>query len=216
MEPFIIWIQERPLIICEQLQDIPEIVVPASSRQSYLCPEKHPDFSALIHQLQQGDKEACIIQSSDQNALFDHIVRLYVMREAAGGLITNAQQDVLLIFRLGKWDLPKGKIEPGDNPQQTALREVREETGLHQVSIEQLICHTYHAYTDRYTQEQVLKKTHWFKMQFTGTELTVPQIEEDILDVQWIKPAHVEKYLRYSYGTVRYVFYRAGYPISVS
>ena len=211
MEPLIIWIQERPLIICEQLQDIPECILPSSSRQEYLVDIDKLDLQTTINQLQQGTTEACILLSNDTSTVFQDIAKRYVMREAAGGLITDAQQDVLLIFRWGKWDLPKGKIEPGDDPKQTALREVHEETGLYHVAIERFICHTYHVYTDRYTNEQILKKTHWFKMQFTGTELTVPQIEEDILDVQWIKPVHIEKYLRYSYGTIRYVFYRAGY-----
>lgn len=211
MEPHIIWIQEKPLIICEQLSDIPEIILPASSWEKYLINKTSGDIQTTIQELQQGEREACIIQSQDIQTIFEDISRKFVIREAAGGLITNEQQDVLLIFRLGKWDLPKGKIEEGDDPQQTALREVREETGLYHVEIEHLICHTYHVYNDRYTKEQTLKKTHWFKMKFTGTELTVPQIEEDILDAQWIKPAHISKYLRYSYGTIRYVFDRAGY-----
>ena len=54
--------------------------------------------------------------------------------------------------------------------------------------------------------KKVLKHTYWYKMQFTGTELTIPQIEEDILDIEWIKPENIKKYLKFSYANIREVF----------
>ncbi|MCL6524975.1 MAG: NUDIX domain-containing protein [Thermoflavifilum sp.] len=211
MEPIVIWIQDAPFIICRQLADIPDIVLPASQRQGALIETSTANIVKTIPEMLDGQARARIILTEDVDHIFRQATAMLSWREAAGGLVTNTDEEVLLIFRRGKWDLPKGKIETGDSPEQTALREVYEETGLSHLEIQHFICHTYHVYVDRYTGQQTLKKTHWFQMKFTGTELTVPQIEEDIIDIQWIKPIHLEKYLRYSYGTIRYVCYQSGF-----
>jgi 8-oxo-dGTP pyrophosphatase MutT (NUDIX family) len=50
--------------------------------------------------------------------------------KAGGGIVVNEQNEVLLIYRRGKWDLPKGKLDDGETIEECALREVKEETGL--------------------------------------------------------------------------------------
>jgi 8-oxo-dGTP pyrophosphatase MutT (NUDIX family) len=131
---------------------------------------------------------------------------------AAGGLVINAEKEILLMFRRGKWDLPKGKQDDGESLEACALREVQEETGLHQITLGPKITETYHYYPLK--GKKVLKHTHWYKMQFTGTELTVPQIEEDIMDIQWIKPENLGKYLKFSYNNIVDVFEKAGFAVS--
>lgn len=105
----------------------------------------------------------------------------------------------------------KSGMDAGETPEMTARREVAEETGLHNIHIEGKLADTWHAYHQ--FGKDIMKQTHWFKMQFTGTELTVPQIEEDILDIQWIKPDNISKYMRYSYQNLQTVFESAGYKV---
>lgn len=104
--------------------------------------------------------------------------------EAAGGVVKNSDQKILFIRRLGKWDLPKGKIEKGESLETAAVREVAEETGLSEVDIEKFITTTYHIYTEK-NSTKILKITHWFSMAYFGNQTPKPQIEEGIMEVSW-------------------------------
>ncbi|MDZ7878164.1 MAG: NUDIX hydrolase [Saprospiraceae bacterium] len=107
---------------------------------------------------------------------------IYKIIEAAGGVVFNAKGEVLLIYRLKTWDLPKGKIDKGETPEIAAVREIQEETGLDKVDLGDFICHTYHTYEHK--GKRVLKKTHWFAMQ-TAEEKLTPQYSEDIELAEW-------------------------------
>jgi 8-oxo-dGTP pyrophosphatase MutT (NUDIX family) len=130
---------------------------------------------------------------------------------AAGGLITNATGEVLLMFRRGKWDMPKGKQDEGETLEACALREVQEETGLQNIRLGHLITETWHYYSLK--EKRILKHSYWYRMYFTGAELTVPQIEEDIVDIQWIRPDNLGKYMQYSYQNIVDVVAKAGYKL---
>lgn len=121
---------------------------------------------------------------------------------AAGGLVYNEQNELLLIFRRGKWDLPKGKADDGETPEQTALREVMEETSVQNLSIEKPAGITYHEYFDKWLQEQVIKKTYWFVMQATGVQQLIPQTEEDIEAIIWADAATISRCLENSYANI--------------
>jgi len=108
--------------------------------------------------------------------------RIFKPIPAAGGVIFNPEGKVLLIFRRGSWDLPKGKIDEGETPQQAAVREVQEETGLQQVTLGQHLLDTWHTYEHK--EKRILKITHWFMMQTTDNQL-IPQTEEDIELAIW-------------------------------
>lgn len=123
--------------------------------------------------------------------------------DAAGGVVTNPNGDVLMMFRRGRWDLPKGHIEPCEPPKHCARREVGEETGITNTDIGELICDTYHAY-DFYGQWE-LKRTQWFEMHSDGSETPVPQHEEGIERVEWIPRPKVAECLKHSYPTIREV-----------
>lgn len=205
-----IFIHEKPVIICDQVTE--NIRSQISSEQLILMQE--PDtknMDALLHTLEDNAIHGYVWQSSHPESILSELMRHYEHWQAAGGLIVNERGEVLLMFRRGKWDLPKGKMDANETPEMTAIREVKEETGLHHIHIENRLTDTWHAY--RLFEKEIMKQTHWYKMQFSGTELTIPQIEEDILDIQWIKPENISKYMRYSYPNLKTVFESAGYRI---
>lgn len=173
----------------------------------------NPEASALEDLIESAKEEmpGYVLVASDEDAMFRSFQRIYHPLEAAGGLITDPDGAVLLIFRRRRWDLPKGKIDAGESPQVAAIREVREETGLSNIRLGDELLRTWHGY--RQENDRILKETHWFRMFFTGGELTVPQIEEDITDIQWIQPENIAKYLRYSYPNLPAVFRAAGYEV---
>ncbi|SDQ67920.1 NUDIX domain-containing protein [Chryseobacterium soldanellicola] len=117
---------------------------------------------------------------------------LFRIIEAAGGLVNNPEGDILFIKRLGKWDLPKGKMEKGESREESAVREIEEETGLKDVELVQFINTTYHIYVER-NGEKILKCTHWFEMNFNGEDTSKPQIEEGITEVAWKNTSQIEK-----------------------
>jgi 8-oxo-dGTP pyrophosphatase MutT (NUDIX family) len=99
---------------------------------------------------------------------------------AAGGLVTNNKNELLMIFRRGRWDLPKGKLDEGETIEACALREVREETGIGDLELENLVGITYHEYFEKRLNEDITKETHWFAMHVNGEPKLNPQKEEDI------------------------------------
>ncbi len=116
--------------------------------------------------------------------LWEDFTHMFHVIEAAGGIVTNANKEILFIKRLSKWDLPKGKLEKGESLEQAALREVEEETGLSELILESFINNTFHIYTER-NGDRVLKTTYWFKMSYVGTGNAKPQLEEGITAVDW-------------------------------
>lgn len=117
--------------------------------------------------------------------------KLFRIIEAAGGLVNNPEGELLFIKRLGKWDLPKGKMEKGESREESAVREIEEETGLKDVELVKFINTTYHIYIER-NGEKILKCTHWFEMNFNGEDTSKPQIEEGITEVAWKNTTQIE------------------------
>ncbi len=121
---------------------------------------------------------------------------------AGGGLVLNEAGELLMIFRRGKWDLPKGKLDEGETIEQCAVREVEEETGLRNVERGELISIGYHEYFDTWLKEDVIKETHWFAMRVRDKQTLTPQTEEDITDIKWVKDEELKQCLQNSYDNV--------------
>jgi 8-oxo-dGTP pyrophosphatase MutT (NUDIX family) len=126
-----------------------------------------------------------MLEAEDVDALWRDFRACFEVLEAAGGYVLNAEGRLLVFFRRGSWDLPKGKIDPGESPEEAALREVREETGLQQLELGPHLMDTWHTYTQK--GRRILKKTWWFRMRTTDT-LLIPQTEEDIEQIEWVEP----------------------------
>lgn len=121
---------------------------------------------------------------------------------AAGGLVTNDKNELLIMFRRGKWDLPKGKLDEGESLESCAIREVREETGLKDLELGNLIDVTHHEYFDKYSDADVIKETHWFAMKAKGESHFVPQTEEDIEKIIWADEATLKECLKNTYQNI--------------
>jgi len=115
--------------------------------------------------------------------------------------VLNDNNEFLAIYRLGKWDLPKGMIEKNESIQEAAVREVQEECGLSSLKIKYEMQPTYHIYELR--GKHILKCTYWFVMQYCGEELLVPQLEEDIEKAEWIKIHDMDMFINNTYKSIR-------------
>jgi 8-oxo-dGTP pyrophosphatase MutT (NUDIX family) len=133
---------------------------------------------------------------------------------AAGGLVRNSKDEILLIYRRGFWDLPKGKLDAGELIPECAVREVQEETGLKTIKLGPFICTTTHNYFDKWLNKDVEKHTHWYTMLSLANETLVPQTEEDIEKIEWVPVNELPQYLLQTYPTIRTVFeaFNAGSP----
>lgn len=124
------------------------------------------------------------IISADKELAFKKFSELYEVIEAAGGLVKRENNKFLAIFRRGKWDLPKGKLEKDEIPEQGAVREVKEECGIAEIQLLNHITNTYHTYN--LNHQTILKKTYWYEMFYSGHGELKPQTEEDITDAKWL------------------------------
>lgn len=123
--------------------------------------------------------------------------------QAGGGLVLNEQHELLFIFRRGSWDLPKGKVDPGETIEACALREVEEETGVGNLTLIDFLGITNHQYFDPYLKEEVIKESHWYTMSVKGIPVLVPQTEEDITDIKWVPLAEVNELIAHSFASIK-------------
>lgn len=122
---------------------------------------------------------------------------------AAGGLVTNEKNELLMMFRRGKWDLPKGKVDEGETLEVAAVREVQEETGIKNVTLGKFIAITNHEYFEKRLNEDMIKETHWFTMHADGESKLIPQTEEDIEHIIWAGEAELKECLKNTYQSIK-------------
>lgn len=142
--------------------------------------------------------------SADPRACYRDLRTLFTQIEAAGGLVENPHREILMIYRLGKWDLPKGKVDEGETIREAATREVEEECGVSGLSITASMPETNHIYPDN-NGRWMLKTTYWFHMNAFKWENPIPQKKENIEAVKWVKKKDVAVLLDHSYRSVRFL-----------
>ncbi len=158
----------------------------------------------LIHLKVNGHKqlEEITFTTNDYRNILKHIKAEYTTIKAAGGLVVKNGK-VLMINRLKKWDLPKGKLDHGEKAKKGAIREVEEECNI-KVSLGRKICHTWHTY--KRNGNRILKKTEWYLMFCVDDTHMKPQLEENIEQLKWMEPYELKPALYNSYASIRYVF----------
>lgn len=156
----------------------------------------------VINQMLRGEVSSCYVQAADIELAWQAFKQNFTVIEAAGGVVMK-NQEMLFIYRNGKWDLPKGKLEINESIQLCAVREVEEECGISQLTIIKEIATTYHTY--RQAEENILKITYWFLMDCKDESPLTPQIEEGIEFVEWKNEQAVQLALENTYPNIKLV-----------
>lgn len=151
-----------------------------------------------------GNYNKVAIICDDIQQAFDHFAEEFVWVEAAGGVVRNDSDEVVMICRNGRWDLPKGHREEGETMAECAVREVAEETGVGVLSVERLLCATIHCY-NLYGKWE-MKYTAWYDMSADGNIQPVPQTEEGIVSAEWVARDMIEEKIKKSFPTIKTVF----------
>ena len=155
---------------------------------------------AMIHEMEANQIHAGVFLHEDADAMLKAFKKKLVLVTAAGGFVHTPDDHVLMIFRRGKWDLPKGKLDPGEDLETCAIREVKEETGIHELQSKGSLCTTYHTYHE--FGKHILKESHWFLMESPGKDSFMPQLEEDIEKCEWVAIDKLAPYLENTHASV--------------
>ncbi len=178
-----IYVNETPLILWDSRKH-PEL--PEATRDILVAryTGKPPTLFNYVDSLEKSRRfRKVVLYSDDFEALQAAFMAHFKLIHAGGGLVFNPENELLVLFRRGFWDLPKGKQDVGETIESTAVREVKEETGLSEVRLGPFIADTFHTY--RVPNGRVLKRTSWFRMEAPTAELLRPQAEEDIEIARW-------------------------------
>ncbi|GAB3954622.1 hypothetical protein GCM10028805_40400 [Spirosoma harenae] len=166
-------------------------------------------ISKLLSLLQKADTSQMLsvtLGCLDKDACEEAIKKPFKIIKAAGGVVFKGDK-LLLMFRRGVWDLPKGKLDLGESSKEGAAREVEEETGV-RVSVSERICTTWHTYT--LNGNRILKRTRWYRMGVLDDSRMTPQAEEDIEKLAWLNWRETKLALTNSFSSIRYVIDEAG------
>jgi ADP-ribose pyrophosphatase YjhB (NUDIX family) len=197
-----IYFDDRPLFLCDDVD---------ASLQPYIHHDdavfidelNTPAINSMIHEMQQPKVHAGVYFNSNLQELKKAFFKKFTIVNAAGGFVLNEKNEVLMMFRRGKWDLPKGKLDKGERLRQCAVREVEEECNVSGLKITAPLTVTYHTY--RHKGRIVLKETRWYRLSCSRWKNAKPQTEEDILEVKWMTRAQVRKAMKNSYASVRFL-----------
>lgn len=195
-----IYYGEKPIFLCDEIDDT--ILPYIHHDDSVFIDELNSHtLKTLLHEMRQPAIHAIIFYHPDLAELTANVFEKFKLIRAGGGIVINEKKEVLLIFRRGKWDLPKGKLDPGETIEKCAVREVMEETGLNTVTLIKPLIITWHIYQEG--ASLMLKQTDWFAMEVRGTPGLAPQKEEDITDVKWVPFSALSPYQENTFPSVK-------------
>lgn len=195
-----IYFNDKPLFLCDHIDPVIEPYLHHDDAV-FIDELNVHTVNTMIHEMQLEKVHAGVFLHADLAELKHDFYRKFELIRAGGGLVLNEKQEALLIFRRGKWDLPKGKQDEGESIEACAVREVQEETGIKTLTIEKPLPVTYHTYHQgaRY----ILKESYWFLMHTKGVPALTPQSEEDISEARWVSKAAVPAYLQECFPSVK-------------
>jgi 8-oxo-dGTP pyrophosphatase MutT (NUDIX family) len=195
-----IYFDDKPLFLCDNVD---------ASLQPYI---HHDDavfidelnlhtVKSMIHEMQETSVHAGVFFHKDLKELKDAFFKKFTLVKAAGGFVLNENDEVLIMFRRGKWDLPKGKMNKNETFEECAVRETEEETNLKNIKLRSPLITTYHTYHEG--SKYVLKETKWFNMKVSGGQKLSPQATEQITKLVWVGKSDLKKYLQNSFPSVK-------------
>jgi 8-oxo-dGTP pyrophosphatase MutT (NUDIX family) len=195
-----IYFSDKPLFLCDAFTE--EISRYAHHDDAVFIDEfASAAVNSMIHEMRQEKVHAGIFYHPRLEELKKAFWKKFQIIQAAGGLVQNEKHEVLLIFRRKKWDLPKGKLDKGETLEQCAQREVREETGLIKLRLNNPLLVSYHTYDE--SGKHFLKETHWFMMESASDQPLVAQHEEQIEELRWVPATQLARFAAGTYPSVR-------------
>jgi 8-oxo-dGTP pyrophosphatase MutT (NUDIX family) len=194
-----IYFNDKPLFLCNKID---AVIEPYTHHDDAVFIDELDSHTvkSMIHEMQQENVHAGVFLHNDLPALQHAFYKKFTLIQAAGGLVTNEANEILMIYRRGKWDLPKGKLDAGETLAECAVREVEEETGLRNIELIVPLITTYHTYHEG--SRFMLKESYWYTMHVKGKQQLVPQTAEDIHDIKWVNKTELETYKNNSFPSV--------------
>ncbi|WP_432671278.1 NUDIX hydrolase [Flavobacterium sp. SM2513] len=190
-----VFVNDKPLFLTNE-------IVKETDFQLFLL--ESADIKQVIVKIFQNKIQKAYLYHPDEKEIMKTLKTKIPVQKAGGGLVYNAKNEVLFIFRNGKWDLPKGGTEKGEAIEDTAMREVEEETGVGNLEIVEKLQKTYHIFKRNGTLK--LKITHWFEMRTSFDGIPEGQAEEGIEKVAWLNPEEIKEALKNSYENIKLLF----------
>ena len=189
-----VFVNDKPIILTDSLKK-------SNNYNVYIFKDIVVD--EILHKLKKGRLKGvnlfCDNLEKDWKAFKQH----FKVVSAGGGLVLNQKNEMLFIYRLGIWDLPKGRIEKGETIEETAVREVEEECGVKNLTLEKPLITTYHLFFMDDIQQ--MKITHWFLMKTNFQEKLTPQLEEGITKVEFKNKTQTSLALQNTYANIKLV-----------
>jgi 8-oxo-dGTP pyrophosphatase MutT (NUDIX family) len=201
-----IYFSDKPLFLCDAVDATIQPYVHHDDAV-FIDELNTHTVKSMIHEMEQPAVHAGVFYHASLEELKKAFFKKFTFIQAAGGLVMNERKEILIIFRRGKWDLPKGKMDKGEKLEDCAVREVEEETGLTKVKLISPLSITYHTYHEG--ARFILKESHWYNMKVSGEQKLIPQITEDIHDIKWVKTKDLQPYMKNSFPSVRDVLHLA-------
>ena len=155
----------------------------------------------------QRNNNAVLLHHDPDALMINLFIPAFKLIQAGGGVVIRNSK-LLFIFRNEKWDLPKGKIDNGETPEQAAIREVAEECGITAHSIVRQLPSTFHIYQSPYKNDfgkWILKKTFWFEMSYSGTENGTPETSENITEIRWFGKEELAETMKNTYKNLEQI-----------
>ncbi len=206
-----IYFNDKPLYLCDEFNE--EISNYAHHDDAVFIDEfSSAAVNSMIHEMCQQKVHAGIFYHEKLEALKKAFWKKFILILAGGGLVQNEKEELLLMLRRGKWDLPKGKLDKGESLEQCAVREVKEETGLVSVKLKKFLLVTYHTYDE--SGKHFLKESHWYRMAADGNQKLIPQKTEQITKLQWTSEKEIMALVKNTYPSIQDVIKAGGYKIT--
>ena len=191
-----VFLNHKPLILTTSIGE--------NTDTTPLIHSKYSDSSIIIKALKSKKTKCIYYYNSNSEKLMKHLQKHFPEVEAAGGMVKNDNNQYLLIYRNGKWDLPKGHLEKKEMIVDGAVREVSEETGILNLTSKSILPTTYHIY--KKNSQYRLKKTYWFLMTSSYEGKLEPQANENIEKAIWKNKTEIKNLMEKMYPNVRLLF----------
>ena len=194
-----LFVHNKPLFLVDKIEGEVEDYMHRPSTISLDELNSHA-VRTLLSELEQPEYYAGVLLHKDINKSLAEFKSHLQVIVAAGGLVQTNNNEFLLIFRKGKWDLPKGKLDEGEDLEACALREIEEETGATGLKIDKPLHITYHTYYEK--DKHILKESHWYLVNAPKKSALKPQTEEDIEKCEWVSADKLSRYMSNMHASI--------------